>query len=693
MSGVLRDTLHPPRATRFLAAHPGNLDSDLLQPFIDAVWPDLIGRLALPIQVVETETVRHVTFLDAIRYQIDRREGTVSIATREHPLSGRDFAPQYFPIAVDPPLATSGWLPYFLNHWREPMGAVLIDHELPGVCWMTTVQTLFWQALRRSTYWKRLRYALREALGLDPKILSWCRQGRSRHLNRHVTDRQFNRTVSHRETYAQIEQDNPNLIWLYTLILDEDYNFPEGDGVAALKTFLAGGKVTPAGWRMLTHSRERDFRHIRDWIGPAGETRGRIFELPSWLRVLVALRRKTPFAPAIQRLFLHDSFNTSAQGQIRFRNVWLDLPVVKIILEEAERRLARGSLPDFVQDALVDVMTWLEAAQPHFDKNQLKTGWKHLVTRAVQWQVDAEAADALRELHWRSVLPTTTIGAYTVVPIETAWRLRQEAMRQHHCADRYLRECLVGESRLFSVVNRNGHPVATIGIERKGRTWQSFGIRAACNRPVARELAGLDLQIAARYTDLWRLSQPVPPVRPTPVTRGMPSYGEREDPIACPICGSGDEETSCERHAVASYDMFGGSLIGGALGADFDALVSQISVILADALRLGIVDLGLGDAFEAVLSEIRGDVVRGLTIAAAIDNQLGAVKVYLLDVLIEQPEVCRTVWDFPGGAPGTATTYREYWAAEPELAAARLVERITVVEKWIEAITVREYVA
>jgi hypothetical protein len=302
-----------------------------------------------------------------------------------------------------------------------------------------------------------------------------------------------------------------------------------------------------------------------------------------------------------------------------------------------------------------------------------------------------KVADALRELRWRSVLPTTTVGAYTVVPIETAWRLRQEAMRQHHCADRYLRECLVRESRLFSVINRSGHPVATIGIERKGRTWQSFGIRAACNRPVARELAGLDLQIAGRYTDLWRLSQPVPPARPSPVERSVQSYGDGNDQLACAICGSGDEAESCERHAVASYDMFGGTLIGGVLDAEFDALVSQMSVILADALRLGMVDLGLGDPSVALLSEIRADVIRGLNIAAAIDNQLGAVKVCLLDLLLEQPEVRRAVWDFPGGAPGTATTYRDYWAAEPNLAAARLVERVREVEKWIEAITIREY--
>ncbi len=110
------------------------------------------------------------------------------------------------------------------------------------------------------------------------------------------------------------------------------------------------------------------------------------------------------------------------------------------------------------------------------------------------------------------------------MPLDDAWQLRQEALRQHHCADRYLKECLAGDLRLFSVRNGKGRPVATIGLELKGDTWRSFGIRLSCNRPVGPGLVGLDDELARRYTELWRLAQPVPPVWPERIVRDDPVY-------------------------------------------------------------------------------------------------------------------------------------------------------------------------
>ena len=148
---------------------------------------------------------------------------------------------------------------------------------------------------------------------------------------------------------------------------------------------------------------------------------------------------------------------------------------------------------------------------PTLDKNQLKAGWKCLTKLAVHWKVESEAAETLCQLQWESCLPTIAVGPWTVLPLTDAWQLREEALRQHHCVDHYIEECLAGNRRFFSARNARGYRVATIGIAIDRHEWRSLGIRGVANTPVWASLEGLDDDIAQRYTDIWRLGQPVPP--------------------------------------------------------------------------------------------------------------------------------------------------------------------------------------
>jgi hypothetical protein len=508
----LRDELHPPHLSQFLAVHPGNLDEGKLSRFIDDVWSDLICRLQDPILTQEDETTREVIFVGTIKYIIDKRTGMFRSETLGRTEDGLKFVEEKAWIAVDPPLrANGGWIEVYLNQRWDEMAAVLIDHAKPGACWLGTVRRIFWQSVLKSTYWKRLRLAMRVALNLDPNILRWSRQGRSRHVNQCVANHQYNRTVAYRKDYAQIERDNPNLVWLFTLMLDDRIELPSGEVIAAMKTYLARKRVTPAAWRLLANGTEHHFRHIRDWIGPDGELRGRVAELPFWLRFMVALRRKSPLRPALREIFLHDSFNTDTNGLVRFRNVWMPVTVVNSILNEAERRLQRGGLKLFLDSEVNEVVAWLEAEKPDLDSNQLRAGWKYLAASASSWQVEQEMAGELSQLQWGSALGELRIREWVVVPLDDAWKLRSEGFRQRHCADRYLKDCLLGNKRLFSVRYGDGRQVATIGIELNADAWQSFGIKRSCNRPVGPGLAGLDEAVASRYTDLWRLTQPSPP--------------------------------------------------------------------------------------------------------------------------------------------------------------------------------------
>ena len=55
--------------------------------------------------------------------------------------------------------------------------------------------------------------------------------------------------------------------------------------------------------------------------------------------------------------------------------------VLRAILDEGERRIARGSHRQFIEEDVVEVMIWLQAEKPVLDKNQLCLGWKHLAGR------------------------------------------------------------------------------------------------------------------------------------------------------------------------------------------------------------------------------------------------------------------------------------------------------------------------
>jgi hypothetical protein len=508
----LRDTLHPPRLAQFLTVHPGNLDTEKLARFINDIWSDLIYRLENPIQITEDNHTRVVEFIGTIRYIIDKNSGMFRSETLGRTEEGLKFVEEKALIAVDPPLrANGGWIEVYLNQRWDEMAAVLIDHTKPGESWLGTVRRVIWQSVRKSSDWKRLRNAMRAALDLDPQVLRWSRQGRSRHVNQCVSNYQYNRTVAFRQDYEQVERDNPNLVWLFTMMLDEKIELPPGEVIAVMKTYLAGKRVSPAGWRLLANGNEHHFRHIRDWIGPDGELRGRVAELPYWLRFMVALRRSGPLRPALREIFLHDSFKTDTNGLVRFRNVWMPVTVVNSILKEAEQRLQRGGLTAFLENDVNRVVAWLEADKPDLDSNQLRAGWKYLASSASKWQVEKELAGELGELQWESALGELRIGDWTVVPLDDAWKLRSEGVLQKHCADRYLNDCLQGNKRLFSVRHDDGRRIATIGIKLSGDAWYSFGIRRSCNRPVGVGLAGLDDEVASRYTDLWRLTQPTSP--------------------------------------------------------------------------------------------------------------------------------------------------------------------------------------
>jgi hypothetical protein len=339
--------------------------------------------------------------------------------------------------------------------------------------------------------------------------MRWCRKGRPASEN-YVTHAQYNAVLAQAPTYRRIEADNPNLVWLYNVLRAGGFRPGGRDPVPAMKAWLLErGAAGEAGWRLLANGKEQDFRHIIDFIDQDGETAGAYEYLPKWLRLLGKLRRGRAVPRPLTGMFEHDTYDGLRTGEgdrVRFRSVWLQPGTLRAILDEGERRLANASHKRFIEEDVVDALTWLEAEQPVLAKNQLRQAWKYLAGRAASWRVEREAYDTLEELTWDSLLPETTIGPWRMVPLTDAWQLRREALTQRHCADGLLEECLNGTNRLFSVRNAQGKSLATIGIERAGAEWKVFGFRGFANREVPDALRGLDREVLRRYADLWRLA-------------------------------------------------------------------------------------------------------------------------------------------------------------------------------------------
>jgi hypothetical protein len=648
-----------PRAIALTNRFPGNVRQDLLEALLASLWRGLVGQLADSLRVNENDRQRSVTFMGAARFTVDKRSGRVSVSQLSEKKAKLMFVDETRAAVIDLPARLNGfWLDAFLVPWRHQIGECLIDHHATGsgMDWMESVKRELQRALRRSTHWYRLRCALRDALQLDPQIVMWCRRGRPA-LRDYITQVRYNDTVAERATYQRIQDDNPNLLWLYNVLQAEGLQ-PTGDQpVAAMKAWLLGqGGISEAGWRLIANGKEQDFRHIIDFVDESGGISGRHAYLPKWVRMLGKLRRGHSVPRPLLGLFAHDTYDglrTEAGDRVRFRGVLLQPGVLRAILDEGERRLAHGSHRRFVED-VVEIMTWLQSEKPVLDKNQLRQGWKYLALRAASWKVECETCDTLKHLAWESALPETQIGPWRVVPLTDAWQLRREALSQRHCADQYLEECLDGKYRLFSVRTEQDKPVATIGIERGGMDWSVFAFRAFANRPVRDTLTGLEDEVAQRYSQLWRLTVPAAPSMPQVLDRDVALGSDG----ACPYCGEAHEACA---HTLAVRDADSGELTGGVLYEAYDELNKTVEEEIRYAALNGEFRFGVNDACRLLAHDLK---------KSFDEEHLQRLRFSRLrdisDVIFEWLEGCMdvkvTACESLDGAPGT---YRFYWASEP----------------------------
>lgn len=339
-----------------------------------------------------------------------------------------------------------------------------------------------------------------DSILLDPSISRLCQLDTAQ-WRRHFTPNRCMNILKHRDEYFQIEYDNPNLIWLYTLILQDEVELPRGEIISAMKQrLLEEDSLTPLAWRYIANGLADDFRVVLDSQDPGEEPQWRWHTLRAWLQVLSGLRLKSPIPEPIQELFLHDGLVVEHNnGEVLFRGAWMKFGTLRHILEEAEKRLAAGTLGQFAETELVEVITWLATTDPVLDNNQTKDGWKYLAKNAAEWKADIVGMAAYQNLKWDSALPQMQIDHWMIDPVIDAWSLHRLAISQRHCGDRYIEGCVEGKERIFVICKPEDKVVATLRITLVDESWVVGDIRGFANSEVSVEVSSLGEEIARCY--------------------------------------------------------------------------------------------------------------------------------------------------------------------------------------------------
>ncbi|WP_153146452.1 hypothetical protein [Dechloromonas sp. H13] len=702
--GLIRDHAVKPRFGGLLHHVCPDREDEFVRLTAD-IWGELKGRFAAPLTLKVTTKRRTVTVLGFVRYVIGQPHGRLTLERVATAPSGRSvWRRANFAFAADLPFRPSlGLFEELLGEWT-PAIADLANATADVVPLLNGLANRLRQAALQTIYWKRLRYAVRKALALDPEVLDLARRSRVNSHTPEVTDLHYNHVLERLAHYRQIAADNPNLLWLYALAHTEHVCLPRtGERLAALRAKILGDFSLPAAaWRYLANGRRRDFRVVLDWLGPNALPNGRWLELREWLRVLVALGRRDPIGLPVQRLFLHDAYRMAADGNsIVFRGVTLPLASLRALIAEAEAQLARGTLRAFSEDDLPDVLAWLAGSATQLDGRQQQAGWRYLLRRARAWKHEAALRERTQHQTWRSLIESHVEDGFVVRPLSDGWQLQREALVRRNCTNTYLADCLADTVRLFAVISPSGRQTATVGLIREGRNWKVLDVRGFANSspsPVLRELAKT---LASRYTTRWLVLHPLPaPMAAVAARLPEPpiehdqincsdegddwcgdddefdeAHGRRSE--ACPICG--DTEFGCG-HLVAALDYFNGGIFAGEMQRCQAPLLDGLWSLIEQSASAARQYSGLGKTVDDAIAAVRRAQSAGESISALRDDIEWALINVIYETLESLPGVETAYWEFDGGAPGMSTCGRNYWSTDPDAAMENLMAALGICE-------------
>jgi hypothetical protein len=148
----------------------------------------------------------------------------------------------------------------------------------------------------------------------------------------------------------------------------------------------------------------------------------------------------------------------------------------------------------FAEVEWVRVLVWMRDNAPHLDRNQWRAGWPAIYRVYKRWRNLHEFED-----RWDSALGEIRLGVWHIVPLQTSFEVALEGIRMKHCVATYASRCLLGEYRLFSIRDADGHRIATVGLEDRDKYWVLEQVKGKCNKSVGKDIEKVAKAIVQRY--------------------------------------------------------------------------------------------------------------------------------------------------------------------------------------------------
>ena len=179
-----------------------------------------------------------------------------------------------------------------------------------------------------------------------------------------------------------------------------------------------------------------------------------------------------------------------------------------IFREDARRRTPCAWTPDQLRDVTDYVHAMQTLNQPIRSTTwngllQATQDWHHHLNEIMQQQLWQQQLKAQHGYYpaWNSLLAQHRRGPHVVVPLTDALMLHNEGTAMHHCVGAYGQRCAKGESRIFSIREPNGNPLATTEMELSNGRWYPAQTRGPHNHDPGSEAKTTAVQLAEAYSE------------------------------------------------------------------------------------------------------------------------------------------------------------------------------------------------
>lgn len=458
--------------------------------------------LKTSIAVEHSKSLRMVTVLGCIRYEIDATARRVSLS-RVYP----DGTAKRYACNDDltRPLWHGEWLYWLLEDFglTEKMQAqanlflTMCDFEERDSWLVRNVLALL---RREPKFIKLCKQDLPDKLNLAPALVALAAHCHSE-KGRTVSSSAFNLVWQHQAVFWQIARENPHLLKLLYAFLKANMLPLKSDALAEMRSFFKKDDgLGDAAWKYVVRHGTRLFE-----IPCEMSTNGKPFDVCIYyLRALNAAGLPPPPAPALAKVWLR-CFVHGGTDRLFFLWNWckVDPTVLRAILLEGHLRREQPDFAQFVSEA-AGVLRWAIDSELKLAKQQSRSGWKWLRRHWLSWLAMHKLVANSRGTQWSSLLERTVIGRFEVIPLISSAELAEEAIAMRHCIDTYRFRCESNEWRVFSVrCALTGRRVATLAIfDCEDAGWVAFDIKAFANNPTSTELGRLAEKVATLYDEL-----------------------------------------------------------------------------------------------------------------------------------------------------------------------------------------------